>query len=114
MANHQSKGSNRMSNRIEKKEVKMLSGSIMKGLLRICVPIMIMNVVMTLFNIVDMTVLRIFDTGNGFAVGSVGEIFSHKPPACNSPVIGGTHRRHSVDGLHYFKSAPSAVLAAVP
>ena len=58
--------------KVEKKEVNMLSGSIMKGLLRISVPIMIMNVAMMLFNIVDMTILRIFDTGDGFAVGAVG------------------------------------------
>ncbi len=55
-----------------KKEVNMLSGSIMKGLFSIAVPIMIMNVVMSLFNIVDMTVLRMFDSSGGYAVGAVG------------------------------------------
>lgn len=53
-------------------EVDMLSGSIVKGLLQISLPIMIMNVVMSLFNIVDMTVLRMFDSSDGFAVGAVG------------------------------------------
>ena len=56
----------------KKREVNMLSGSIMKGLFSIAIPIMIMNVTMSLFNIVDMTVLRIFDSSGGFAVGAVG------------------------------------------
>ncbi len=55
-----------------KKEVNMLSGSIMRGLFRIAIPIMIMNVVMSLFNVVDMTVLKTFDSSGGYAVGSVG------------------------------------------
>ena len=50
----------------------MLSGSIMKGLFSIAIPIMIMNVVMSLFNVVDMTVLKMFDSSGGYAVGSVG------------------------------------------
>ena len=53
------------------KDVNMLSGSIMKGLLGICIPIMIMNVLQSMFNIVDMTVLKAFDT-DGMAVGAVG------------------------------------------
>lgn len=50
----------------------MLSGSIYKGLLSIALPIMIMNVVQSLFNVIDMTVLKTFDTGGGTAVGAVG------------------------------------------
>lgn len=50
----------------------MLEGSIFKGLLAIAIPIMLMNVVSSLFNVVDMTVLKIFDTGDGYAVGAVG------------------------------------------
>ncbi len=53
-----------------RKEVNMLSGSITKGLLAIAVPIMVVNVVQTLFNIIDMTILRMF--GNASAVGSAG------------------------------------------
>ena len=53
------------------KEVNMLSGSITKGLFTISMPIMIMNVAQSLFNIVDMAVLEGFDPG-GTAVGSVG------------------------------------------
>ena len=55
-----------------KKEVNMLSGSIVKGLLAICVPVMIMNVLQSMFNIVDMTVLKMYDTDNGYSVGAVG------------------------------------------
>lgn len=53
------------------KDVDMLSGPIMKGLWAIAAPVMIMNVINSLFNIVDMTVLKTFDTV-GMAVGSVG------------------------------------------
>jgi putative MATE family efflux protein len=50
----------------------MLSGSIFKGILTICIPIMIMNVTVSLFNIIDMTVLKMFDTDGGYTVGAVG------------------------------------------
>ena len=53
-----------------KKDVDMLSGSIVKGLLTIAIPIMIMNVVQSMFNIVDMTVLKTYDTE--LTVGAVG------------------------------------------
>ena len=56
---------------VRTKDVDMLSGSITKGLLAICVPVMLMNVIQSLFNIVDMTVLKTFDT-DGMAVGAVG------------------------------------------
>ena len=56
---------------MRKREVNMLSGSITKGLLSISIPIMIMNVLQSLFNIVDMTVLKSYDT-SGVAVGAVG------------------------------------------
>jgi len=55
-----------------RKDVNMLSGSITKGLLAISIPVMIMNVVQSLFNIIDMTILKSFDTGGGIAVGAVG------------------------------------------
>ncbi|MBQ1935304.1 MAG: MATE family efflux transporter [Clostridia bacterium] len=53
-----------------KKDVNMLSGSILKGLLTIAMPIMVMNVVQSLFNVIDMTILKSFDSGS--AVGAVG------------------------------------------
>ena len=56
---------------MKKREVNMLQGSITKGLLSISIPIMVMNVLQSLFNIVDMTVLKSYDT-SGVAVGAVG------------------------------------------
>ena len=50
----------------------MLEGSIVNGLLGIAIPIMIMNVTTSLFNIVDMSILKMFDTDGGYAVGAVG------------------------------------------
>ena len=54
-----------------RKDVNMLSGSIVKGLFAISIPVMIMNVLQSIFNVVDMTVLKTFD-GAGNAVGAVG------------------------------------------
>lgn len=54
-----------------KKDVNMFSGSISKGLLTISIPVMIMNVVQSLFSILDMTILKSYDT-DGMAVGAVG------------------------------------------
>ncbi len=54
-----------------KRNVNMLSGSIAKGLLAISIPIMIMNVVQSMFSILDMTILKNYDT-DGMAVGAVG------------------------------------------
>ena len=53
-----------------RKDVNMLSGSIVKGLLAITVPIMLMNVLTSLFNIIDMRMLKAFDTA--MSVGAVG------------------------------------------
>ena len=50
----------------------MLSGSIVKGLVTIAIPIMIMNVLQSLFSIADMTILKMFDTDGGYSVGAVG------------------------------------------
>ena len=55
-----------------KKEVNMLSGSIMKGIMTIAIPIMIMNILQSLFNIIDMTILKMYDTDGGYSVGAVG------------------------------------------
>ena len=55
-----------------KKEVNMLSGSIMRGIMIIAIPIMIMNVLQSLFNIIDMTILKMYDTDGGYSVGAVG------------------------------------------
>ena len=50
--------------------VDMLSGSIGRGLLSMTIPIMIMNVTQSIFNLIDMTVLGNF--ANDTAVGAVG------------------------------------------
>lgn len=50
--------------------VNMLSGSITKGLLSMTIPIMVMNVLQSLFNVIDMTVLGHF--ADDSAVGAVG------------------------------------------
>lgn len=55
---------------MKNRNVNMLSGSITKGLLALTMPIMVMNVVQNIFNIVDMTVLGNW-VGDG-AVGAVG------------------------------------------
>ena len=55
---------------LDKKDVDMLNGPIVKGLLTIALPIMIMNVIQSMFNIIDMTVLRNF--GQNGSVGAVG------------------------------------------
>lgn len=57
---------------LKKKDVDMLNGSIMKGLFAIALPLMIMNVLQSLFNIIDMTVLKSFGPADGYAVGAVG------------------------------------------
>ena len=53
---------------MRRKDVNMLEGSIIKGILTIAIPVMVMNVATSLFNIIDMTVLKTF----GGAVGAVG------------------------------------------
>ena len=55
----------------------MLNGPIVKGLLIIAIPIMIMNVVQSMFNIIDMTILRNFgESGSVGAVGVCGYLIS--------------------------------------
>ncbi len=57
------------------KEVNMLSGSVMKGLFAMSLPIILMNVFQQLFNAIDMTVLGSF--ASDAAVGSVGVCSTH-------------------------------------
>ena len=44
-----------------KKDVNMLSGPIIPGILTIALPIMVMNVLQSLFNTIDMTILSMFN-----------------------------------------------------
>lgn len=62
---------------MKSKNVDMLSGSITKGLLSLSIPIMIMNLMQSMFNIVDMTVLKWFSDGSSVgAVGASGTLIS--------------------------------------
>ncbi len=51
-------------------KIDMLSGSITKGLLAMTMPILTMSVMASLFNVIDMAVLKTFS--NGSAVGAAG------------------------------------------
>ena len=55
---------------MKRTNVDMLNGSIAKGLLSLTAPIMIMNVLQSLFNIIDMRVLSVYS--NDSSVGAVG------------------------------------------
>lgn len=55
---------------MNKKNVDMLHGPIVKGLLLLTLPIMVMNVTQVLFNIIDMAILKVYS--NDTAVGAVG------------------------------------------
>lgn len=70
---------------MKKTNVDMLSGPITKGLLSLSIPIMVMNVMQSLFNIIDMTALRFFadDSAVG-AVGACGTLIT----LCTSLLIG--------------------------
>ena len=57
------------------KEVNMLSGSVMKGLFAMSLPIILMNVFQLLFNAIDMTVLGSY--ASDAAVGAVGVCGTH-------------------------------------
>lgn len=56
---------------MRKNNVDMLSGSIVKGLLALAIPIMIMNVMQVIFNAIDMAALRYLSNDN-YSVGAVG------------------------------------------
>ena len=58
--------------KLGRKNVNMLSGPVFKGLLAFAIPIMLMNVLQSLFNIIDMTILKMYQTGEGSSVGAVG------------------------------------------
>lgn len=70
---------------MRRKNVDMLSGPITKGLLSMAVPIMIMNVMQSLFNIIDMTALEFFSDDRAVgAVGACGTLIT----LCTSLLIG--------------------------
>ena len=74
-----------MAKTMKSKEVDMLSGSVTKGLITLALPIMIMNVGQMLFNVIDLTVLKIFaDDAAVGAVGASGNLIT----LCNALLIG--------------------------
>ncbi len=60
-----------------KHEVDMLNGPIVKGLLTIALPVMLMNVLQSLFTIIDMALIRLLvdDTAVG-AIGVCGSLIT--------------------------------------
>ncbi|MBR1968918.1 MAG: MATE family efflux transporter [Clostridia bacterium] len=70
---------------MKKRNVDMLSGSIVKGLLILALPIMVMNVMQIVFGIIDMTVLKTFSSDSAVgAVGASGSLIT----LCTSLLIG--------------------------
>lgn len=57
---------------LQNKDVDMLNGSITKGLLALCLPVIVMNVLQNMFNMIDMAVLRNFATNADIAIGAIG------------------------------------------
>lgn len=100
------------------KNVDMLQGSITKGLLSMAVPIMIMNIMQSMFNIIDMTALEYFsDDRSVGAVGACGTLIS----LCTSLLIGlsaGANvviakRLGAQDKDHANKAVMTALLVAI-
>ena len=56
---------------LRRRNVNMLEGSITKALLTIAIPVMVMNLLQSLFNVIDMTMLKMYDT-DGLSVGAAG------------------------------------------
>lgn len=57
---------------LQSRNVNMLSGSVAKGLLAIALPVIVMNVLQNLFNMIDMAVLRNFAANADIAIGAIG------------------------------------------
>ena len=66
---------------MKKKHVDMLSGSVMRGLLALTMPVMIMNVAQSLFTLADTALLKAFGhataVGAAGAVGTLQTVFTH-------------------------------------
>ncbi len=94
--------------------VNMLSGSITKGLIAMAIPIMVMNVMQSVFNIIDMSILRIFSDDSAVgAVGACGTLIT----LCTSLLIGISTGANVIVarriGAGNKKSASNAVLTAI-
>lgn len=70
---------------MKSKNVDMLSGSITKGLLAMSIPIMIMNVMQSIFTIIDMAALKHFTSDS--SVGAIG-VCSSLITLCTSLLVG--------------------------
>ena len=57
---------------LRRKDVDMLHGNIVKGIVALTLPIMVMNVLASVFNIIDMTMLKTYGMPGENAVGAVG------------------------------------------
>ncbi len=93
-----------------KHEVDMLKGPIFKGLLTIALPVMLMNVLQSLFTIIDMTLLRILV--NDSAVGAVG-VCSTLITAITGLMIGISVGANVVVSRHVAKNDQEGVERAV-
>ena len=70
---------------MKRKDVDMLNGPIVKGLISMTIPIIIMNLMSSLFNIIDMTALKHFSTDMAVgAVGTCGSLIA----MCTSLIVG--------------------------
>lgn len=103
---------------MKKSNVDILQGPITRGLLAMAFPIIVMNVMQTLFNVIDMTVLKMYSTDTAVgAVGASGTLIT----LCTSLFVGlsaGANvavakRIGSGDREKVRKAATSALLAAV-
>ncbi len=93
-----------------KHEVDMLKGPIFKGLLAIALPVMLMNVLQSLFTIIDMTLLRILVDDS--AVGAVG-VCSTLITAITGLMIGISVGANVVVSRHVAKNDQEGVERAV-
>ena len=97
---------------MRRRDVDMLSGSIVKGLLAISIPIMIMNVLQSVFNIIDMTALKAFSTDGGIAIGAVG-VCGTLISLITGLVIGVSAGANVIIARYIGKSDPAAVDRAI-
>lgn len=65
-----------MKSGLLKRDVDMLNGPITKGMLALAVPVILTTILSSLFNTIDMAVLRNFTENSDIAVGSIGAVGS--------------------------------------
>ena len=97
---------------MRRQDVDMLSGSIVKGLLAISIPVMIMNVLQSLFSVIDMTILKNFDLSGDTSIGAVG-VCSTLITLITGLVIGITSGANVVIARHIGRRDPDSVRAVL-